>query len=172
MYYCRFPSPLGEILIAGHESGLRRLVFMEGDGALTIPDDWQRDDERFREARDQVLGYLEGRRHTFSLELAPQGSDFQRAVWAALLRIPYGETRTYGDLARRLGGEHPARAIGIASNANPLPVLIPCHRVVAVDGVGSYCGGTEIKERLLALEEAVQARPLVASDEGSKTLPE
>ncbi|MFC3284651.1 methylated-DNA--[protein]-cysteine S-methyltransferase [Litchfieldella rifensis] len=155
MYYCRFPSPMGEILIAGQESGLSHLVFMEGDGALTVPDDWQRDDERFREARDQVLGYLEGRRHTFSLELAPQGSDFQRAVWAALLRIPYGETRTYGDLARRLGRDKAARAIGAASGANPLPLLIPCHRVVAVDSLGGYSGGQALKKRLLALEEAL-----------------
>lgn len=158
MYYCRFASPLGEILIAGHETGLTHLAFMESDGALAVPDDWQRDDERFAEAREQVLAYLDGRRHSFSLELGVEGSGFQREVWAALLRIPYGETRTYGDLARRLGSEHPARAIGTACNANPVPVLIPCHRVVAVDGIGSYSAGATLKERLLALEGAIPSR--------------
>lgn len=152
MYYSRFASPLGEILITGNERGLTRLSFMDGEDALSIDDDWQRDDARFGEASRQLLGYFEGRRHSFSLDLDPQGGEFQREVWAALLRIPYGETRTYGELARRMGGDHPARKIGIASNANPLPVLIPCHRVVAVDGPGSYSAGAAVKERLLSLE--------------------
>lgn len=153
MHYSRFTSPLGDVLVAGHAKGLVRLSFIEDESAVAIPDDWQRDDARLAEARRQLMAYFEGRRRSFSLDLDPQASDFQREVWAALLRIPYGETRTYGDLAQRMGGEQPARALGIACVANPLPVLIPCHRVVAVDGPGSYSGGTALKARLLALEQ-------------------
>lgn len=155
MYYTRFASPQGEILLAGHETGLTRLAFMEAEAPPEVPDDWQRDEARFDEARGQVLAYLEGRRHGFSVSLAPEGSDFQRQVWAALLRISYGQTRTYGELARRLGHDKAARAVGAASGANPLPLLIPCHRVVAVDGLGGYSGGSELKRRLLRLEGAM-----------------
>ncbi|MBD3894800.1 methylated-DNA--[protein]-cysteine S-methyltransferase [Halomonas sp. ML-15] len=152
MRYTQFASPFGEILLAGDQSGLAHLVLLDGEASLEIGDTWQRDDAAFDMAREQVLAYLDGRRRSFSLELAPQGSDFQRQVWAALLRIPYGETRTYGELARRLGREGAARAIGAANGANPLPLLIPCHRVVAADGLGSYSGGEALKARLLALE--------------------
>ncbi|MFY0991328.1 methylated-DNA--[protein]-cysteine S-methyltransferase [Halomonas sp. C05BenzN] len=150
MTFTRFASPLGEILICGDEQGLRRLVL----AAEEVPDPVgaQRDDDAFLDARQQVLAYLDGRRRHFSLTLAPGGSAFQRQVWAALLRIPYGETRTYGDLARRLDREGAARAIGAANGANPLPLLIPCHRVVAADGLGGYSGGPALKRRLLTLE--------------------
>lgn len=150
MRFTRFASPLGEILVCGDDQGLQRLVL----AAEEVPDppEGQRDDAAFDDVREQVLGYLAGRRRHFSLELAPGGSDFQRQVWAALVRIPYGETRTYGDLARRLGRDGAARAIGAANGANPLPLLIPCHRVVAADGLGGYSGGTALKQRLLVLE--------------------
>ncbi|SDM00135.1 methylated-DNA-[protein]-cysteine S-methyltransferase [Franzmannia pantelleriensis] len=152
MRYTQFASPLGEILLAGDERGLARLVLLDGEASLEVDEEWQRDDDGFDAAREQVLAYLDGRRRSFSLALSPQGSDFQRQVWAALLRIPYGETRTYGELARRLGRDGAARAIGAASGANPLPLLIPCHRVVAADGMGGYSGGAALKARLLGLE--------------------
>nr|WP_163500781.1 methylated-DNA--[protein]-cysteine S-methyltransferase [Halomonas socia] len=156
MRYTQFASPFGEILLAGDRHGLAHLVLLDGEASLEIGDDWQRDDAGFAAARDQVLAYLDGRRRSFSLELAPHGSDFQRQVWAALLRIPYGETRTYGELAKRLGREGAARAIGAANGANPLPLLIPCHRVVAADGMGGYSGGEALKARLLVLESSLQ----------------
>ncbi|WP_148253513.1 methylated-DNA--[protein]-cysteine S-methyltransferase [Aidingimonas lacisalsi] len=153
MQYTLFPSPLGEVLLAGRGGSLCRIMFMEGEAANTsIPADWQRDETTFTEAKSQVLGYLEGRRRSFSLDLAPDGSEFQRQVWAALLRIPYGQTRTYGELARRLGRQGAARAIGAANRANPLPVVIPCHRVVAASDIGGYSGGKALKRQLLALE--------------------
>jgi methylated-DNA-[protein]-cysteine S-methyltransferase len=150
MKFTRFDSPLGEILVCADEQGLHRLVLAAEE--TPDPPEAQRDDAAFDDVRVQVLGYLAGRRRQFSLELAPGGSDFQRQVWAALVRIPYGETRTYGDLARRLGRDGAARAIGAANGANPLPLLIPCHRVVAADGLGGYSGGTVLKQRLLVLE--------------------
>lgn len=150
MIFTRFDSPLGEILLCGDDDGLHRLVL----AAEETPDPAEADcdDAALLEAREQLLAYLAGRRRHFSLTLAPGGSEFQRQVWAALLRIPYGETRTYGDLARRLGREGAARAIGAASGANPLPLLIPCHRVVAADGLGGYSSGPALKRRLLTLE--------------------
>lgn len=150
MVFTRFSSPIGEILLCGGAAGLQRVVL----AAEQTPDPpgAVRDDEALGEARDQLLGYLAGRRRHFSVDLAPGGSDFQRQVWSALLRVPYGETCTYGQLARQLGREGAARAIGAASGANPLPLLIPCHRVVAADGLGGYSGGPDLKRRLLALE--------------------
>lgn len=150
MRYTTFSSPLGELLLAGDDHGLRRLC---------LPDDkqpgvgkWQRDDGAFEEARQQVLAYLEGRRRSFSVNVAPAGSESQRAVWAALMRIPYGQTCTYGALARRLGHDKPVVAVSSACSANPLPILIPCHRVVAANGLGRYRGGEAAKRHLLEME--------------------
>lgn len=150
MIFTRFDSPLGEMLLCANDRGLTRLVL--DAGAQPEPEEGRRDDEALLAARDQLLAYLEGRRRRFSLTLSPGGSDFQREVWSALLRIPWGETRTYGELARRLGREGAARAIGTANGANPLPLLIPCHRVVAASGLGGYSGGLALKRRLLELE--------------------
>ncbi|MFN2331521.1 MAG: methylated-DNA--[protein]-cysteine S-methyltransferase [Halomonas sp.] len=150
MIFTRFASPLGEILLSADPVGLRQLILTAEE--LTDPEGGRRDDKALIDAREQVLAYLDGRRRSFSLPLAPGGSDFQRQVWAALLRIPWGKTRTYGELARRLGREGAARAVGAANGANPLPLLIPCHRVVAVGGLGGYSGGLALKRRLLELE--------------------
>ncbi|RCV87630.1 methylated-DNA--[protein]-cysteine S-methyltransferase [Billgrantia montanilacus] len=149
--FTRFASPMGDILIEADErQGLIRLVVAAD--AEPDPVDAHRDDAALAEARKQVEGYLAGRRRSFSLSLAPGGSDFQRDVWSALLRIPYGETRTYGELANRLGHEGAARAVSAAALANPVPLLIPCHRVVAADGLGSYSGGQALKDSLLSME--------------------
>lgn len=150
MIFTRFASPLGEILLCADPAGLRQLILTAEE--LTDPEGARRDDDALIDAREQVLAYLDGRRRSFSLPLAPGGSDFQRQVWAALLRIPWGETRTYGELARRLGREGAARAVGTANGANPLPLLIPCHRVVAASGLGGYSGGLALKRRLLEIE--------------------
>lgn len=150
MIFTRFSSPLGELLLSADDRGLRELCLVAD--ARPDPVGARRDDDALAEARDQLLAYLAGRRRSFSLPLAPGGSDFQRQVWAALLRIPWGETLTYGELARRLGREGAARAVGTANGANPLPILIPCHRVVAANGLGGYSGGLALKRRLLTLE--------------------
>ncbi|PMR79700.1 methylated-DNA--[protein]-cysteine S-methyltransferase [Halomonas urumqiensis] len=150
MFFTRFDSPLGEILLTADEQGLTRLCLAADD--QPDPEDAKRNDAALADAREQLMGYFAGRRQHFSLSLAPGGSEFQREVWAALLRIPYGQTRTYGELARRLGRDGAARAIGTANGANPLPLLIPCHRVVAADGLGGYSGGPQLKRKLLALE--------------------
>lgn len=152
MRYTIFSSPLGELLLVGDEFGVRRLCFVgEGRDAPELGQ-WQRDDEILAESREEVLAYLDGRRRSFSVNILPEGSEGQREVWAALMRIPYGQTRTYGELARKLGHGKAVIAVSSACAANPVPMLVPCHRVVAASGIGSYSGGESIKRRLLELE--------------------
>ncbi len=132
------------------------LTLSEEDGALVSLDwGWGRDQTEtplLLRARDQVQEYLDGERTSFDLPLSPAGTAYRRRVWAALQAIPYGETRTYQDIAGSAGGA--ARSVGQANGGNPLPILIPCHRVVATGGLGGYSGGDgiETKRFLLALE--------------------
>lgn len=106
-------------------------------------------------AGDQLLELLAGTRRTTDLPLAPQGTPFQKKVWSALLRIPWGETRTYGEIAREVGCPGGARAVGMANHRNPIPILIPCHRVLGGGGrLTGYAGGLELKRKLLELEGA------------------
>lgn len=106
-------------------------------------------------ARRQLAEYFAGTRRVFDLPLEPSGTPFQREVWAALAEIPYGETTSYGALARRLGRPRAARAVGAANGRNPLAIVLPCHRVIGSNGeLTGYAGGLAIKEKLLALERA------------------
>jgi methylated-DNA-[protein]-cysteine S-methyltransferase len=108
-----------------------------------------------RAAAVQIVEYLEGKRTIFELEIDPRGTGFQRSVWQALLAIPYGETRSYTDVARSVGRPAAVRAVGAANGANPLAIVIPCHRVIAAGGtLGGYGGGLELKARLLAMERS------------------
>ena len=127
------------------ESGLARLGLAEAEAdARCAP---------IRAAEKQLGDYFRGRLRSFDLPLAPQGTGFQRAVWAQLLKIPYGKTWSYQELARRIGNPAATRAVGTANGRNPLCVFIPCHRVVRASGeIGGYAGGVEIKELLLRLE--------------------
>jgi methylated-DNA-[protein]-cysteine S-methyltransferase len=143
------------------ESPLGRLTLFEEDGRL-VALDWGgkraagEPTSMLREAKRQLAAYFEGRRRAFDLPLAPWGSPFELRVWQLMTDIPYGETRSYGDLARELAAA--PRAVGQACGRNPLPILIPCHRVLAAEGrLGGYSGGkgTETKRRLLMLEGAL-----------------
>lgn len=134
-------------------------VAVDGDGrVLEIRLDGRRpagrrDAKRCRAVAAQLSEYFAGQRREFDLDLAPVGTDFQLRVWKALRAIPYGAVRNYGDIARAIGQPKAARAVGQANGCNPLPIVIPCHRVIASDGsIGGYSGGLAIKHRLLALE--------------------
>ncbi len=119
------------------------------------------DDEAvpFPELRKQLAEYLEGKRQDFDLPLAFEGTDFQRLVWSELLRIPFGETRSYSEMARRIGHAGAARAVGLANHDNPIGVVVPCHRVIGADGsLTGYAGGLDMKRRLLDLEGALPSR--------------
>jgi len=103
-------------------------------------------------AVEQLVAYGRGQRRTFELELDPRGSDFERSVWRELVLIPFGRTSTYGELAGRLGAPGSARAVGRAAGRNPLPVIVPCHRLLAAKGLGGFTGGLHHKRRLLGIE--------------------
>ena len=154
-------SPAGPLAFAVNEVGaLIRSQFVHGRYPLSIEQELERagytlasDPQRTARAREQLLAYARGERSRFDLPLAPAGTAWQRAVWQALTEIPYGETISYGELAARLGKPQAARAVGHANGSNPIPLIVPCHRVVGADGsLTGYGGGLDIKERLLAHE--------------------
>ena len=161
----RFESPIGTLRIASTAAGVACLDLPHGGGrgfggwiARNLPG--ARREEAFAPNRDairQLLEYLEGKRAAFELPLDLRGTSFQLAVWRALLAIPYGETRSYLDVARAVGSPDAVRAVGMANAANPVPLVVPCHRVIRSGGkLGGYGGGLELKRRLLAMEQSVR----------------
>jgi len=141
------PAPFGELLVAKEEGAVVEIHFRPRDV------DGVRDDDAVSDVAKQLHEYFRGERHSFDLELAPRGTDFQRLCWSALQRIPYGETRSYSDIAREIGRPAAVRAVGAANGANPIPIVIPCHRVVGSNGsLTGFGGGIETKRWLLALE--------------------
>ncbi|MFC1418383.1 methylated-DNA--[protein]-cysteine S-methyltransferase [Streptacidiphilus cavernicola] len=152
-------SPTGGLTAVIEDGALVGLYF-EGHLRRPSADTFgERTDQGFEEVRRQLGEYFAGTRSEFALPLAPQGNDFQRRVWDLLLDIPYGETRSYGDLARQLGDPALAQAVGAANALNPVSVVIPCHRVVATDGsLRGYAGGLDRKRFLLELEEPAAER--------------
>lgn len=154
MRFTVMPSPVGELTIAGDDRGLRHIRFASGRGAGGPESDWERDDASLRTVLLQLEAYFAGELRDFDLAIAPAGTEFQRRVWCALADIPYGETVSYGTLARRVGRPTAARAVGAANGANPLPIVLPCHRVIGANGsLVGYGGGLEIKVALLEHEQ-------------------
>jgi methylated-DNA-[protein]-cysteine S-methyltransferase len=151
--YSYLDSPIGPLLLTGDKHALHGVYFSTGKMARGADETWERYDEPFRRARKQLGEYFAGARKVFDLELAPHGTDFQLAVLAALQEIPYGETRSYRDIAERLGNPKAVRAVGTANGRNPIPIIIPCHRVIGSDGsLTGFGGGLDTKKYLLQLE--------------------
>lgn len=146
-------TPIGIVEVRGNTNGVYTIRFSD---APVVPSDTAQNPETIRTCAKQLQQYFAGTRTSFdSLLLKYPATDFQRSVWDALMRVPYGETITYGRLAAQAGYTGAARAVGTAMNVNPLPIIIPCHRVVPSDGsVGDYAFGTERKAWLLSLENA------------------
>ncbi len=160
MKYRTLDSPIGPLLAAGDEDGLRFLLFAHGRKAVTPDPRWEPDDQSLAEPAAQLAAYFAGRLREFALPVAPAGTAFQRAVWSELQRIPYGETISYGELARRLGNPRAVRAVGLANGANPISIVIPCHRVIGSNGsLVGYGGGLPVKQALLALERGQRSLP-------------
>ena len=163
MLYRYIDSPIGQLLLAGDREGLKIIGFPQGKGKVSTGADWELTSNCFLDAELQLAEYFDGRRQSFDLNLAPQGTDFQLAVLAALQTIPLGETRSYLDIAIQIGRPKAVRAVGAANGRNPLPIVIPCHRVIGADGsLTGFGGGLETKLFLLQLEgvqvpEAMQA---------------
>jgi methylated-DNA-[protein]-cysteine S-methyltransferase len=153
MLYRHIDSPIGQLLLAGDEEGLKFIGFPEGKGKVDIDTAWKHSADIFPEAKSQLMEYFQGRRHSFDLKLAPNGTDFQLAVLGALQTIPCGETRSYLDIAKQIGRAQAVRAVGAANGRNPLPIVIPCHRVIGADGsLTGFGGGLPAKRFLLELE--------------------
>ncbi len=144
----RLETPVGPLVLAGDREALRVIRFHGHQD-----DAWVVDRAPFRDAIDQLKAYFAGKLSAFNLTLAPEGTEFQQSVWRALLDIPYGETTSYGAVAKRIGKPSAIRAVGAANGANPIPIVIPCHRVIGRNGkLTGFGGGLPRKELLLKLE--------------------
>ncbi len=153
MYYCYLNSPIGDLLLAGDESTLNLIGFPKGKMRHDPQPDWIFNEKPFAAARQQLAEYFAGERKDFDLPLQLSGTEFQVQVLEELQRIPYGETTSYGDIATRIGRPKAVRAVGAANGRNPLPIVIPCHRVIGSSGdLTGFGGGLDLKEALLRLE--------------------
>lgn len=153
-------SPLGPLLAAGDGAALHRLAFPEGDDPAAPGADWRRAPGAFADLRRALAAYFAGEAHAFDIALRPQGTPFQQTVWRALQDIPYGATRSYGAVARAIGAPAACRAVGAANGRNPIPILIPCHRVIGAQGaLTGFGGGLSRKAFLLRLESAAPEQP-------------
>jgi methylated-DNA-[protein]-cysteine S-methyltransferase len=151
MRYSTLTTPIGELMLTADDDGA--LTGVNLPNRHPDPAGWERDDELLADARRQLSEYFAGERTTFDLPLRPAGAPFQLRVWEALLRIPYGETASYGELARELGHPTAARAVGAANGRNPIAIVVPCHRVIGANGsLTGYAGGLACKRALLDLE--------------------
>jgi methylated-DNA-[protein]-cysteine S-methyltransferase len=152
--YSRIETSIGPLLLTADDTGLRSINFENGRHSVRPDPSWQKDERRLRETIRQLRAYFAGKLQKFDLPLAPEGTLFQMKVWNELCEIPYGETISYGQLARRIGNPNASRAVGLANGTNPIPIIIPCHRVIGSNGkLTGYGGGLAIKEKLLALEQ-------------------
>jgi len=157
--YARYDSPLGPVIAVANEGGLTNVDFVGAKYEKKVRPDWVEDPSApaLRACIAQLAEYFAGRRKTFDLPLAAEGSDFQKRVWSEIARVPYGQTITYGELAKRAGAPGQARAAGAATGRNPLGLVVPCHRIMGADGsLTGYAGGLERKRGLLELEGALQ----------------
>ena len=153
MQYRYITSSAGQLLLAGNENGLEVIEFVNGSGVGVPKLDWQHNGHCFKEAEQQLNEYFAGTRKTFDLKLTPTGTEFQLVVFGALQSIPFGETRSYLQIAQQIGRPTAARAVGAANGKNPLPIVIPCHRVIGSDGsLTGFSGGLAVKLYLLELE--------------------
>ncbi len=156
LLYTVIESPIDDLLLVGDGEALHRLDMREGRRPVAIHPRWQRDDDAFADVRTQLDEYFAGSRREFELEFELYGNAFERRVWQALCEIPYGETVSYGEVARAIGAPDAPRAVGLANGRNPIAVIVPCHRVIGANGsLTGYGGGLERKRRLLDLESGV-----------------
>ena len=164
IHYRTIDSPIGPLALAGRGGVLTNLRMLN---QTYEPDrsDWVRDDGAFPDAVDQLEAYFAGDRTDFDVELRLIGSEFQRRVWQALLTIPYGETRSYGEIAEQIGAAGSARAVGLANGHNPIAIIVPCHRVIGANGsLTGYGGGLDRKRSLLDMEKGVKLGSLTLFD--------
>ena len=153
MYYCYYTAPFGELLLTGSKTSLFSVHFPANHKRKSPPENFSLDKKAFLNALDQLDAYFEGSLKRFDLNLTPHGTDFQKKVWKALLRIEYGKTAAYSEIAEMIGNPKASRAVGMANSKNPIPIIIPCHRIIGKNGsLTGFGGGLKIKQFLLDLE--------------------
>ncbi len=153
MYDCYLTTPIGDLLLAGDDETLSLVAFPEGSMRRDPEPDWIYKEKPFTNARQQLTEYFAGTRKDFDLPLSLAGTEFQLRVLNELRRIPYGETTSYGDIAARIGKPKAMRAVGAANGRNPIPIIVPCHRVIGRSGdLTGFGGGLDAKQALLQLE--------------------
>jgi methylated-DNA-[protein]-cysteine S-methyltransferase len=158
MYYCIYQSPLGEIALTANEQGLSALAFQTGKSPINFTG-LSENHSKFTKVVKQLDEYFSGERKHFDLPLAPKGTNFQKQVWQALTEIPCGETKSYGWIAKSINNEKAVRAVGTANGANPIALIVPCHRVIGSNGkLTGYAGGLALKAKLL-MHEGAQFKP-------------
>ncbi|MBN3509687.1 methylated-DNA--[protein]-cysteine S-methyltransferase [Mycolicibacterium nivoides] len=154
LHYRTMDSPVGLLTLAGRDGKLMHLRMVDQTYEPSR-EGWEADDTAFSDAADQLSAYFAGERTEFDLELDMVGTQFQRRVWEALRTIPYGETCSYGEIARQIGSPSASRAVGLANGHNPIGIIVPCHRVIGANGsLTGYGGGLDRKRALLELERS------------------
>ena len=155
MFYAEMESPVGGLRLVGNGETLKQVWFLNGRRkARPAEKEWVRNDKPFAEVARQLRAYFRGELKQFDLPLEMDGTEFQLSVWNELREIPYGETRSYLDVAKRIGNAKAVRAVGLANGQNPIPIIVPCHRVIGSDGsLTGFGGGMENKRKLLDLEK-------------------
>ena len=152
-YFFEIESPIGKLLLVGTDAALTHIGFQSGPRPMSVDPRWKESEAPFADIRLQLDRYFVGKLREFTVPLAAEGTAFQSEVWRALREIPYGETTSYGELAARIGNPKASRAVGAANGKNPIPIVVPCHRVIGRTGsMTGFGGGIPIKEALLTLE--------------------
>ncbi|MBI9091441.1 MAG: methylated-DNA--[protein]-cysteine S-methyltransferase [Desulfobacterium sp.] len=158
MYYTRFETRFCEIILVGNAGGLSHLHLNTGQGKrkFEISENWVLNPGFFTDTINQIKAYFSGERTKFNVRLNPQGTDFQKRVWQELSKIAHGDLCTYKEIARAIGNENAARAVGMANSKNPIPLIVPCHRVIGANGkLTGFAHGVAIKDKLIQLERQV-----------------
>ena len=153
IFYAYYKSPLGKLLLVGDGENMTHLGFPSGKMKLKHEHSWTKDGSSFKQAISQLEAFFEGELKNFDLPLALTGTPFRKSVWAGLVDIPYGETWSYSQLANHIGAPNACRAVGSANSVNPIPIVVPCHRVIGSNGsLTGFGGGLKTKKFLLELE--------------------
>lgn len=155
MYYTKFETRFCEIILVGNEDGLSHLHLNTGQGKrrFEISEEWILNPDFFTDTINQINEYFSGKRTTFNVTVNPRGTDFQKKVWRELSKIAHGDLCTYKDIAKAIGNENASRAVGMANSKNPIPLIVPCHRVIGANGkLTGFAHGVAIKEKLIHLE--------------------